>query len=305
MWCKYYYGWIWILLDRPNRPEGQAAMNSKTCFSLVTVLAVAVLVALPVAPIHAASGTHTVRAGETLSGIASRYGVSVAAVRAANNLGNANQIMVGMVLVIPDATYSSSQATARDSSQSGSSYGSVGSYQSSSVAGLSRPNSYGGGCSSPYVVQSGDSLSAIAARCGVSAGALAAANGLGSTSKIFVGQRLIFPNSTGGGAYSSPNARATPEPPSGHAVCTNPYVVRSGDTLSLIAARCGVSVENLRRWNNLWSNTVWPGLRLITQGPLSSYSSAAPAMSTRVPAASVPRYQASPTPRIEPTIAPW
>ncbi|MCX6028212.1 MAG: LysM peptidoglycan-binding domain-containing protein [Chloroflexi bacterium] len=272
-------------------------MNLKTCFSLVTVLAVAVLVALPVAPVYAAGGTYTVRPGETLSGIASRYGVSVEALRAANNLGNANQITAGMVLVIPSAT----QATAGGSSQPGSAYSPGGSYQSGSVAGSSRSGSYGGGCSSPYIVQSGDSLSTIAARCGVSTGALAAANGLGSTSKVFVGQRLIFPSSTGGGGYSSPNARATPEPSSGRAACTNPYVVRSGDTLGSVAARCGVSAENLRRWNNLWSNTVWPGLRLITQGPF-----AAPATSTRVPAAgSVPLYPASPTPRMEPTIAPW
>lgn len=46
---------------------------------------------------------HTVRAGETLSGIGRLYGVSVNAIAAANGLANPNYIYVGQRLTIPSA----------------------------------------------------------------------------------------------------------------------------------------------------------------------------------------------------------
>jgi LysM repeat protein len=44
-----------------------------------------------------------------------------------------------------------------------------------------------------YVVQEGDTLSAIAARFGTTVGAIQAANGLGQSDLINVGQVLIIP----------------------------------------------------------------------------------------------------------------
>ena len=49
----------------------------------------------------AASRTYAVKAGETLYSIATRYGVTVAAVMQANNISNPNQIYAGQVLQIP------------------------------------------------------------------------------------------------------------------------------------------------------------------------------------------------------------
>lgn len=48
-----------------------------------------------------AGGTHTVQKGESLSLIATRYGVTVEAIMAANGLSDANLIHVGQSLVIP------------------------------------------------------------------------------------------------------------------------------------------------------------------------------------------------------------
>jgi len=45
--------------------------------------------------------TYTVQAGDTLSGIAARFGVSVESLAQANNIQNPNSIQVGQVLVIP------------------------------------------------------------------------------------------------------------------------------------------------------------------------------------------------------------
>jgi len=45
--------------------------------------------------------THTVKAGENLTVIAIRYGTTIAAIAAANNITNINSLSVGQVLVIP------------------------------------------------------------------------------------------------------------------------------------------------------------------------------------------------------------
>lgn len=51
--------------------------------------------------LDALSTTHTVGAGESLSGIAKEYGVPMAEIMRANNLSNANLIKPGQVLIIP------------------------------------------------------------------------------------------------------------------------------------------------------------------------------------------------------------
>jgi LysM repeat protein len=49
---------------------------------------------------------HVVSYGESLSGIANRYGVSMLAITQANNIYNPNQIMIGQELIIPERTQS-------------------------------------------------------------------------------------------------------------------------------------------------------------------------------------------------------
>ncbi|HET9591270.1 MAG TPA: GH25 family lysozyme [Anaerolineales bacterium] len=54
-----------------------------------------------IVPIPAPLRTHTVRTGENLTLIAIRYGTTVAAIAAANNITNINNISVGQVLIVP------------------------------------------------------------------------------------------------------------------------------------------------------------------------------------------------------------
>jgi LysM repeat protein len=101
------------------------------------------------------------------------------------------------------------------------------------------------GCSSPYIVQWGDSLSVIAQRCGITVYDLQAANpGVGYW--IYAGQALIIP-----GSYQNP-APAPSYPSYG-----GTYVVQWGDTLRIIANRMGVSVNDIlavnpQIWNANW-----------------------------------------------------
>ncbi|MGH8897356.1 MAG: lytic transglycosylase domain-containing protein [Egibacteraceae bacterium] len=84
-----------------------------------------------------------------------------------------------------------------------------------------------------YTVRQGDTLSRIARRFGVSVAALAQANHLKNPDLIAAGERLKIPGGAAGGGFA--------------------YVVRSGDTLSGIAQRFGVSIASLAQANHLGS----------------------------------------------------
>jgi soluble lytic murein transglycosylase-like protein len=73
------------------------------------VRAVAVVGALAVS--GSAATFYTVRPGDTLTGIASRFGVSVAAVTSANRLADPNVVDAGQNLVIPDGQAPAASST--------------------------------------------------------------------------------------------------------------------------------------------------------------------------------------------------
>jgi LysM repeat protein len=116
--------------------------------------------------------THTVKAGETLSAIAQRYGVSQQALIAANGISNASLIYTGQQLVIPGATEEA-----------------VPSEEPAPVA----EEIVAAPAASEYVVKSGDTLSQIARAYGTTVMAIAAANGIDNPSQLAAGQRLTIP----------------------------------------------------------------------------------------------------------------
>jgi N-acetylmuramoyl-L-alanine amidase len=81
-----------------------------------------------------AGGGHAVSPGETLSGIAARYGVSQSAIAQANGLDAAGTVYAGRSLVIPGAGGGASSSSSGTSSSGGSSSGGGGSAVTSSTA---------------------------------------------------------------------------------------------------------------------------------------------------------------------------
>jgi len=287
-------------------------MNGKLIFSMLALLIIAMLAwpsATNASPVsQTTSTTHVVKRGETLSSIASKYGVSVGAIEAANNLYNPNLIFAGMILRIPAST------TSYSPSRSSSTYTSGRSSTSSRST---------GSCVGHYTVQSGNTLYRIARHCGVSAWALANANGLTLRSTIYVGQRLVMPGAGGSATttrtappttYRSSTSGVVPvrlEPGSGVG-CSNPYRVRSGDTLAAIAQRCGISVTDLRQWNSLWSDMIWSGQLLKTRQtwpaptlPTPTPSMIRPRSTPDPPGGRAPLATARPTPMPTPTWTPY
>ncbi len=93
-----------------------------------------------------------------------------------------------------------------------------------------------------YVVEKGDTLYKIANSFGVTVDALKSVNKLTSNA-LNIGQVLVIPGTTGG----------VPIEPD---TTSNTYTVKAGDTLYKIATSYGVSVDALKSFNNLTSNTL-------------------------------------------------
>lgn len=151
---------------------------------------------------------YTVQSGDTLSGIAKRYNTTYRYLAELNGISNPNLIYPGQVLTISGTYASNTKAET----------------------------------TTTYIVKSGDCLSSIGKRLGVSWIDLANRNGIHSPYTIFPGQVLTVASSsqsTSGSQY---------------------YTVRSGDTLSRIASRYGTSYQILAKLNRIKNpNRIYPG----------------------------------------------
>jgi LysM repeat protein len=111
-----------------------------------------------------------------------------------------------------------------------------------------------------YRVQSGDTVSGIAARFGLSTAAVLAMNGLSWKSLIFPGQVLALAGPAAASAAPAP-APAAPAP------ATTTYTVARGDTISGIAGRFGVTTKAVLAANGLSSSSlIFPGQKVRIPG---------------------------------------
>ncbi|HXU28955.1 MAG TPA: DUF5715 family protein [Thermoanaerobaculia bacterium] len=195
------------------------------------------------------SAVHRVRRGETLSRIASHYGLSADSLRRANGL-RGSKLFSGQRLRIPGAA-----AVASARSQAGKI--SVRWSGTKSAATKARTVRVG----------RGDTLSGIATRHGTTIASLRKVNGLrGNT--VRAGQLLKVPSTSGAGSSSSISAsrssRTTSRTASASAGRRAAKRVRvgRGETLWQIAQRNGVSVASLKKANGLRSASVKAGQML-------------------------------------------
>ena len=141
-------------------------------------MAALVAASLPIGSASAQSTNGTVyivQAGDTLLGIARRYGVNLVDLAVANQIINPNLIYVGQRINIPGAAKAAPIAVAQ------------------STPTPQVPNRI-------HIVQSGETLYRIALNNDTTVDALVAANSLGDASIILVGQQLIIPPATGASA---------------------------------------------------------------------------------------------------------
>lgn len=172
-------------------------------------------------------GTYTVKAGDTLSAIASRYSTSSSTLASLNSLSNPNLIYVGQVLkVSSNASTSSSTSSSANSTVT---------------------------TAASYTVKAGDTLSAIAAKYGTTYQALASTNSISNPNDIYVGQ--VIKVSATATAASSQAASSTNS--------NGSYTVKSGDTLYGIALANGLNWQTLAKQNGISDpNVIFVGQKL-------------------------------------------
>lgn len=117
---------------------------------------------------------YKVKSGDTLSGIAQRYGASISIIRDANPGLNPDKIKIGQTIIIPfigsgKASAGGSAASSASSSASGSSF------------------------TGTYIVKKGDTLWDISLLYNIQPETLARENALSLTSVLKIGQKLRVP----------------------------------------------------------------------------------------------------------------
>jgi LysM repeat protein len=176
-------------------------------------------------------GSYTVKAGDSLSIIASRAKVSLTALLAANGMTVSSLIVPGMTLALPAGAV----APATTDSNAATSAGAT------------------------YTVKAGDSLSAIAARSRVTFAALLAANNMTAASLITPGMKLALP----AGAVAQSGSGSTASNGSATGGAGGSYTVKAGDALGLIASRHGVTLASLLAANGMTAGSlITPGMTL-------------------------------------------
>ena len=122
--------------------------------------------------------TYIVKSGDTLSGIASEYKITIAELQQTNGMTNSSILRAGQTLLIPSTLSFGNTTTI------------VG--PTSTPTGTATPRPGGG---QVYMVKAGDTGAEIASEYGITLGQLAQANNMTieQLSRIDVGQELIIP----------------------------------------------------------------------------------------------------------------
>ncbi|MBU3159616.1 LysM peptidoglycan-binding domain-containing protein [Clostridium frigoris] len=113
-----------------------------------------------------------------------------------------------------------------------------------------------------YIVKNGDCLSVIAKKCGQSLNDLRKANNKWNDT-IFPGQTIKVSGENS--ANLKPSVQTNNNP-------TKTYIVKSGDCLSVIAKKCGQSLNDLKEANNKLNDTILPGQIIKVPVTVSSTS---------------------------------
>ena len=234
-----------------NSGDASRIKNNYLDYAEAVVRAIALYTGTNYVPLPGAN-YYVVKKGDSLWKIATSYGISVDELKKANNL-TSNNLDIGQLLFIPSEQKEETGIVYVV--KAGDSLWKIANSYGISVSELKSANNLssdvlsigqqlkipsGGVTSTIYVVKAGDSLWKIANSYGISVSELKSANNL-TSDVLSIGQQLKIPS---GG------------------VSEIIYVVKAGDSLWKISNNYGVSVDSIKKLNNLTSNLLSIGQQL-------------------------------------------
>lgn len=189
----------------------------------------------------ATNGTYTAVAGDSLWGIAHKFGMTLDELKKANGL-TSNNLYVGQTLKVRK---SAQQNTNDETNQNQNSNGNNNDRPQQTVT-----------SAGTYTVKSGDSLWGIATKHGCSVNDLKSWNHL-SSNLIYVGQKLVI-----GQKKSTVQQQQGKKEPQ-QTTSNETYTVKSGDSLWKIATNHNMSVSQLKNLNKLSNDMIFVGQKLV------------------------------------------
>ena len=167
--------------------------------------------------------SHIVEPGETLTGIARRYGIPAATLKALNNLGDADFIVVGQKLILsvaevqaqatPTPTEVAAVEATLEATDQATPEPPAATEEASAAVTEQAPEAVSP-IPSTHTVEAGETLTGIARRYGMTLGVLQSLNGITDENAIYVGQVLALaaptPEPTAGPRPTEPGEEATP-----------------------------------------------------------------------------------------------
>lgn len=212
----------------------------------------------------ATNGTYTAVAGDSLWGIAQKFGMTLDELKKANGL-TSNNLYVGQTLKVRKSVQ---QNTNNETNQN----------QNSNVNNNDRPQQTVTSAET-YTVKSGDSLWGIATKHGCSVNDLKSWNHL-SSNLIHVGQKLVI-----GQKKSTVQQQQEKKEPQ-QTTSNETYTVKSGDSLWKIATNHNMSVSQLKNLNKLSNDMIFVGQKLV----VSEKKQSAPSQNQNKPSQSQVTY---------------
>ena len=189
----------------------------------------------------ATNGTYTAVAGDSLWGIAHKFGMTLDELKKANGL-TSNNLYVGQTLKVRK---SAQQNTNNETNQNQNSNGNNNDRPQQTVT-----------SAETYTVKSGDSLWGIATKHGCNVNDLKSWNHL-SSNLIYVGQKLVIGQKKS--TVQQQQGKKEPQQPTSNET----YTVKSGDSLWKIATNHNMSVSQLKNLNKLSNDMIFVGQKLV------------------------------------------
>lgn len=213
-----------------------------------------------VAPAGKGTLSYTVKEGESLWMIAKKFDAHMADIKDMNNLSSDSVRPGQKIKIKPGSEYRGPMPRKPETSPQPKAKPPVAEPPAPQAAGTPAPQAK---CSTKitHTVQPGESLWAIAKKYDAYSADIKAMNGLESDS-LRSGQKLVI---CPGSEYKSGSSSSASTAPGGSTKGKKKltYTVKEGETLWQIARDHDVHVAEIKQWNNLSSNSVRPGQKLV------------------------------------------